>query len=79
MNNFARDNPLAALEFISYLIDRAESIVENPKMGRIVPEINASDIREIIARNYRIVYRLKDQDIQILTVFESHYLFPDNL
>ena len=35
----AQDNPLAALEFVTYLIDRAETIRENPKMGRIVPEL----------------------------------------
>ncbi|HCW75712.1 MAG TPA: plasmid stabilization protein [Candidatus Marinimicrobia bacterium] len=75
----AQDNPLAALEFVTYLIDRAETIRENPKMGRIVPELGEMDIREIIAKNYRIVYRLKGPEIQILTVFEGHHLLPDKL
>lgn len=75
----ARDNPQAALKLITYFIDRAETVVGNPKMGRVVPELRDEDIREIIAKNYRIVYRLKSPEMQILTVFERHHLLPEKL
>jgi plasmid stabilization system protein ParE len=45
-------------------------------MGRRVPEIPGSDLRELVIRNYRIVYRVHHETIQILTVFESHKLLP---
>ena len=52
----------------------AELIKENPEIGRIVPEFSNIKLREIIIKNYRIVYRIKKENIEILTVFESHRL-----
>ena len=68
------DNPQAAIEFIDKLISLAESIPENPEKGRIVPELSITQIREISYKNYRIVYLLKKNSIEISTVFEGHRL-----
>lgn len=35
-----------------------------------------SDIREVFVRTYRIVYRVREEGILVLTVFEGHRLFP---
>ena len=42
----------------------------------IVPELSDRSIRELIFKNYRIVYRQIDEDIQIVIVFEGHRLLP---
>jgi toxin ParE1/3/4 len=43
-----------------------------PECGRIVPELENSEIRELIEGNYRIVYRIKTNDyIEILTVHHT--------
>ena len=68
------NNQEKAETFISYLIEHAESIAQNPKIGRTVPEILNPQIREIIVKKYRIVYRIKEEKIVILTVFEGHRL-----
>ncbi len=73
----AEDNPKAALEFISKIINRAETITLHPKKGRIVPEIAVENIRELIYKNYRIVYLIKEKAIVILTVFEGHKLLNE--
>jgi addiction module RelE/StbE family toxin len=70
----AADNPRAAFEFIDKIISLAESILENPEKGRIVPELSITQIREILFNKYRIVYLLKKNSIEILTVFEGHRL-----
>jgi addiction module RelE/StbE family toxin len=70
----AQDSPARAQEFIDFLIKSGESIANNPESGRIVPEIANQAIREIIVRKYRIVYRIKDNTIEIITVFEGHML-----
>jgi addiction module RelE/StbE family toxin len=76
----ARDNPRRAEEFVNHLISRAEIILQNPSIGRIVPEISNPDIREIIVKKYRIVYRIKKKIVEILTVFEGHrLLIPDEI
>ena len=70
----AKDSPVRAKEFIIQLIKRAQSIQNNPRRGRIVPEFSLVDLRELIYKNYRIVYRIRKDTIEILTVFESHGL-----
>ena len=70
----SRDNPIGAIEFVDKLITVAETIIDNPKKGRIVPELSFENIRELLYQNYRIVYLVKKNSIDILTVFEGHQL-----
>ena len=71
----ARDSLERAVLFVDALIDHAETILaDNPRSGRVVPEISHTDIREHIYQGYRIVYRLKGDVLEILTVFEGHRL-----
>ena len=70
----ATDSPKRAEEFINFLIERCESILKNPKIGRSVTEISIPEIREIIVKKYRIIYRIRVGKIEILTVFECHRL-----
>lgn len=69
-----RDNPEKAERFVTYLIEKGESIVLNPHMGRMVPEISNPEIRELIVKKYRIVYQVQEGQIIILSVFEGHKL-----
>jgi toxin ParE1/3/4 len=73
-NFIARDSPQRAEEFIDYLIERSEFLKSNEKIGRIVPEISNTSIRELLIKNYRLVYRIEKSEIFILTVFEGHRL-----
>ncbi|GJQ61102.1 MAG: hypothetical protein SCALA702_01550 [Melioribacteraceae bacterium] len=74
----AEDNPAVAIDFVDSLISYAEKIAENPERGRVVPELSVKSIREVIYKNYRIVYILQEESIDILTVFESHRKLRDN-
>ena len=69
-----QDNPKAAVEFVDKLISLAETITDNPEKGKIVPELSIEFIRELIHKNYRIVYIIKKKSIDVLTVFEGHQL-----
>ena len=55
----ARHNSDAAARLGYELITRAESLANFPEIGRMVPEFRQPDLREIICRSYRIIYRLK--------------------
>jgi toxin ParE1/3/4 len=68
------DNPEAAIEFVDELISLAETLLDNPEKGRVVPELLFENIRELLYKNYRIVYLIKKNSIEILTVFEGHQL-----
>lgn len=69
-----RDNPATARSWVERLTQRALHAAELPFAGRSVPEIGRDDVREVFLRHYRIVYRIADEGIVILTVFEGHRL-----
>ncbi|MGD8441539.1 MAG: type II toxin-antitoxin system RelE/ParE family toxin [Holophagae bacterium] len=75
----ARDKPKAAEAWVRGILDAVERTALFPTSGRIVPEIDRSDIREIILENYRIVYLLSETSITVLTVFESHRLMDQTV
>lgn len=71
----AQDSPERAERFVDALLDQVESMLsENHRIGRAVPEASNPDIRELLHKNYRIIYRLTHTHIEILTVFEGHRL-----
>jgi toxin ParE1/3/4 len=75
----ARDDPPAAERWVLKLASTAERMASVPRAGRRVPEFERDDLRETFLRSYRIVYRVLAQGIQILTVFEGHQQFPDDV
>ena len=75
----ARDNPVAARRWVSKLEQRANRAALAPLAGRAVPEVSAGDIREVFLRSYRIVYRVREDELHVLTVFEGHRLFPEGV
>jgi len=70
----SKDNPAIAIEFVDKLITVAETLTDNPELGRVIPELSLEKIRELLYKNYRIVYLIKKSSIDILTVFEGHQL-----
>ena len=72
----AADSPTAARRLITRLVRRASTLARTPSIGRRVPELPGSDLRELIEGNYRIVYRARPPRVEILTVFEGHQRFP---
>jgi len=64
----ALDNPVAAKRWVNKVFNQVEKLSEFPERGRMVPEVGDKTIREIISGNYRIIYRLKDREISILTL-----------
>ena len=64
---------------VDRLTRRSEQIAEFPKSGRKVPEYDAEDIREVIEKPYRIIYRIKPDQIDVLAVVHSAQLLSLNI
>jgi toxin ParE1/3/4 len=74
-NHISKDNAQRAAQLVDEIIEHAESVLPDaPRIGRMVPEIANPDIRELIVKKYRIVYRINKNNLEILTVFEGHRL-----
>jgi plasmid stabilization system protein ParE len=52
------DSPAAAVAHTERLIDRAAALTENPRLGRVPPELPGSPLRELVEGSCRIVYRI---------------------
>jgi plasmid stabilization system protein ParE len=61
------------------LLDEAFSLESLPWRGRVVPELSNSDLREILHRSYRIVYRIQSAtaSVEILRFWHAARGVPE--
>ncbi|MDY0132363.1 MAG: type II toxin-antitoxin system RelE/ParE family toxin [Desulforegulaceae bacterium] len=74
----AMNNRSAAEKWIEKVFSKVTLLKESPKMGRIVPEINKNQFREILYGNYHIIYHIEKDQISILTIRHSKQILPIN-
>ena len=74
---YAQTAPGYAEVLLRRLLSVTERLEAFPTSGRAVPEIGDESLREVIHRNYRVVYiySLDDDRVEILTVFHSSRQF----
>ncbi len=72
----AQDKPMAAEKWIHTVFSKVEQLRSNPEIGRIVPEINDRQFRELIYGNYQIVYHIEAKQISILTIGHGKQMLP---
>lgn len=76
----AADSAHYASLFATDILSAVERLRDFPKSGRAVPEIANPQLREIPFGNYRIIYRVRDTLVEILTVYHTARLLdPTNL
>lgn len=73
----SNDSPAYALAIVSRLYRSALQLQEFPDLGRVVPELEQSDIRELVRPPYRIVYRRSSDLVEVLLVFRSSLPLPN--
>ena len=64
----AKDSNEYASSIVEKIILSVDKLADFPKIGRVVPEADQEMIRELLYHNYRIIYRIKNELIEILTV-----------
>lgn len=75
----SKDSAYYARMFVQRIVNIVDTIPSFPQSGRIVPEYDRSDLREKIYKNYRIVYRIRDDSIEIITIVHSAKPLSDTL
>ena len=73
-NFIERDSIYYSRAVVSRIISLAESIPENPQLGRVVPEINHPDYRERIVHKFRVIYRVESDHILIAAIIHGSRL-----
>ncbi len=64
----ARDSVFHAVTFVDCIVESTATLLKTPHIGRVVPEFNRQDLREVIFRGYRIVYLVQNNEVLILRV-----------
>ena len=64
----AKDSALYAVNVIERILSGAEKLEENPLLGRVVPEYEREDLRELIVGRYRLVYVARSDEVVIARV-----------
>ena len=64
----SRDSEYYASRFVERLLEAAERLTEFPRLGRVVPVVRSTDIRELLFSSYRIVYHVERDRVQIIAV-----------
>lgn len=69
----AQISPQYALRVVDQLTARSLQIATFPFSGRMVPEYELTDVREVIEESYRIIYLidLEQQKLEVLAVIHS--------
>ena len=70
-NYIAQDSPAYAGIVLKNIIHQTKSLTNFPRSGRKVPELDNEDIREVFAYNYRVIYRLQQDEIVISAVIHG--------
>jgi plasmid stabilization system protein ParE len=68
----AERNPAVARTWVERPRARAARAATSPRAARKVPELDRDDIREVFLKSYRMVYRILEEGIVVLTVVEGH-------
>jgi len=67
----SKDSPKYAKILMNQIFEMASHLEQFPKLGRKVPEYNDPNLREIIYKNYRIIYLIKEDQLEIISVIHG--------
>ena len=76
------DSPANAIKIFKRIKDRASILYTFPERGRIVPELRDQGIlqyRELIISPWRILYRISEKKVLVLSVLDSRRNIEDLL
>jgi toxin ParE1/3/4 len=70
-DRIAEDSPQNAKRVVREMRRKADVLAETPHIGRVVPELNDPEVREIPAYSWRIVYHVRERRVFVITVIHK--------
>jgi len=79
--DYIADQSLAYADSVyERVLERPEQLTVHPRSGSVVPEFGRDDIRELFIYSFRLIYRIADDEIRVLTIIHgSRKLVPEML
>jgi toxin ParE1/3/4 len=75
-DHIAADSPFFAERMAEQILSRSAQLSEHPRSGRVVPEREDPNVREIIEEPYRVIYRVWHDRVEVLAVVHGRRRLP---
>ena len=63
-----QDSPAYARSVVRKIVTSVRHLAEFPNSGRKVPEFDDAELREVLAYSYRIIYRVRSDEVMVAAV-----------
>ncbi len=71
LDYIGKDAPMAACRFAQQMIGRVELLQDHPLLGSEVPEDDTHTYREVLQGGFRIIYRVEEDTIYLVTIHHA--------
>jgi toxin ParE1/3/4 len=75
-DRMAENNVEAAKVWLMDIFGAVDRLQKFPESGRVVSEVKRPNIREIIFKSYRVIYRVERKQVSVLTVRHGRQRLP---
>jgi len=69
-----RDSIYHAQQVVEQIFASSDTLLKQPELGRVVPELNNPQVREHFIYSYRLIYEIKEPEIHIMAVIHGKRL-----
>ena len=77
--HIAQDNRQATRRLSLRLVSRSMTLAEAPLLGKRLPQYSSDDVRELLIRPFRLIFRVRGDAVEVLTIMHYRQLLPDDL
>lgn len=67
----SRDSEYYASQVVKEIREATALLPKFPRKGRSVPEVDDPSIRELLVANHRLIYRIEEERIYIVTIVHT--------
>jgi toxin ParE1/3/4 len=68
----ALDSKFYAKRTVQDIVERAATLFDSPQIGRVLPELEVKEIREVFIYSYRLIYQIFPDRLVILAIVHGH-------
>ena len=70
-DHIASDSKFYAKKVVQDIVEESEKLEDFPLFGRMVPELEDPNVRELIVYSYRLIYKISSDTIEILALIHG--------
>ncbi len=73
-----KDSYQNSIKVLQTLVEKIKILEKYPEIGKVIARTSSGPLRQIMVYSYRIIYRIENNNVQVLTVYHSARLLSNN-